>query len=127
MNLLIKQLNFPRGREEGGGEKKNRNLSIPRSPDISNSKSNTKLQQDGMNSIEVDQIEATQNNHSSSKQNQKKQNKTHNKRKKGNLQDTVTIASIAEILETKVSLSFRKLISEGFFQLRSGRPHFLRA
>ena len=45
---------------------------------------------------------------------------------KPNLQDAVTIASIAEILETEVSLSLRKMIAKRFLQFRPCRPHFLR-
>lgn len=42
---------------------------------------------------------------------------------KGNLQDAVAIAGIAEVLETKVALAFGKLLAEGLLQLRPRGAH----
>lgn len=41
----------------------------------------------------------------------------------GNLQDAVTVASVAEILESKVPLALWELVSESFLELRTRSAH----
>ena len=40
-----------------------------------------------------------------------------------NLQNAVTVASVAEVLEPKVSLAFRELVTQRFLELRTVSAH----
>ena len=40
-----------------------------------------------------------------------------------NLQNAVTVASVAEVLEPKVSLAFRELVAQRFLELRTVSAH----
>lgn len=49
--------------------------------------------------------------------------KMNSKRKKKDLKNAVTIASIAEILKAKVTFSFRKLVTQSFLEFRTCCTH----